>query len=503
MTPLVAVCPRTVDETAAALDVARSLEVPINARGAGTSVAGNAVRPGIVLDFSRHMNRVLSIDPESRTAVVQSGTVQTTLQAAPAPYSPRFGPDPSTRTRCTIGGMIGHNACDSRTLGYGQTSDNVTGLQVSTGGRELLQMTTGVTPSLVSGPDGSAVLTALQSISRSGLAAIRTEFAQFGRQVSGYALGHLLPENRFDVARMLVGSEGSLALVREASVRLVTEPAHRVLVVLGYPDIASADDASPTVLTFSPTACEGIDSRIVDVVRERRGPGAVPPPLARGAAWLFVEVVGDTVSEAVDRAQTLGRSCGALDSLVVTDNAQAASVWRIRADGAGLAGRSPAGLPAQAGWEDAAVPPARLGGYLRVFDSLMNDFGVTGLPYGHFSDVCLHIRINLPLDKPGGTTVFREFLPAAGASVAEYGASLSGEHGDGRARSELLPSTYSPEALDLYAAVKHAFDPANVLNPGIVVAQRRRPGKTTRRLLRSRRKLRCRERILRSVRRGR
>lgn len=471
VTPLVVVYPRTIDEAVTALEVARSIDVPITARGAGTSVAGNAVGTGIVLDFSRHMNKVLSIDPESRTATVQPGTVQATLQAATAPHSLRFGPDPSTHTRCTIGGMIGNNACGSRTLGYGRTSDNVTGLQVITGSGELLRMTTGVAPSQASGPDDSAVLTALHSISRSGLATIRTEFAQFGRQVSGYALEHLLPENRFDVARMLVGSEGTLALVTEASVRLVAEPAHRVLVVLGYPDIASAGDASPTVLTFSPTACEGIDSRIVDVVRERRGPGAVPP-LPRGAAWLFVEVVGDTVAEAVDKAQTLGRSCGALDSLVVTDSAQAASLWRIRADGAGLAGRSPAGLPAHAGWEDAAVPPARLGDYLREFDSLMNDFGVTGLPYGHFGDGCMHVRIDLPLDKPGGVQVFRDFLLAAGELVAGYGGSLSGEHGDGRARSELLPLMYSKDALDLFAAVKNAFDPDNILNPGVVVDPR-------------------------------
>ncbi|MFD6517676.1 FAD-binding and (Fe-S)-binding domain-containing protein [Rhodococcus sp. NPDC060176] len=468
--PSAVVFPHDADDVAAVIEVCREQGVPLTARGAGTSVAGNAVGTGVVLDFSRHMNRVLAVDAQAQTAVVQPGTVQAILQAAAAPHGVRFGPDPSTHTRCTIGGMIGNNACGSRTLGYGRTSDNVTGLRVLTATGEKLQLTTGVGGSTVTRPR-SAVLDTLHAVTGSGLATIRTEFAQFGRQVSGYALEHLLPENRFDVGRMLVGSEGTLAVITEATVRLVSDPPHRILVVLGYPDIAVAGDASPTVLTFSPTACEGIDSRIVDVVRERRGASAVPP-LPGGNAWLFVEVVGDTYAETLANAEAVARGCGAVDSLVVTDTTRAAALWRIRADGAGLSGRSPAGLPAHAGWEDAAVPPERLGDYLRDFDVLMDDFGVTGLPYGHFGDGCMHVRIDLPLDKPGGVDVFRRFLNAAGELVAGYGGSLSGEHGDGRARSELLPLMYSREALDLFAAVKYAFDPDNILNPGVVVDPR-------------------------------
>ncbi|MEV0032818.1 FAD-linked oxidase C-terminal domain-containing protein [Nocardia sp. NPDC050793] len=464
--PAVVVRPRASDEVAAVVEVCRREGVPLTSRGAGTSVAGNAIGTGVVLDFSRHMNRVVSIDAEARTATVEPGTVQIVLQQAAAEYGLRFGPDPSTFTRCTIGGMIGNNACGSRTLGYGRTSDNVTGLEVMTGGGELLRLT-----SPAEGLEVSPTLSDLRKLTRGGLATIRTELGLFGRQVSGYALEHLLPENGFDVARMLVGSEGTLAVTTQATVRLVSEPAHRVLVVLGYPDIAAAGDATPAVLAFGPTACEGIDSRIVDVVRERRGPGAVPP-LPEGAAWLFVEVAGDDFEAALAIARQLGSVCEAVDSLVVTDAARAAQLWRIRADGAGLAGRSPAGLPAHAGWEDAAVPPQRLGAYLRDFDALMAEFGVTGLPYGHFGDGCLHIRLDLPLGKPAGGAVFREFLTAAAKLVAGYGGSLSGEHGDGRARSELLPLMYSPEALQLFAAVKHAFDPDNVLNPGIVVDPR-------------------------------
>ncbi|WP_223166777.1 FAD-binding and (Fe-S)-binding domain-containing protein [Nonomuraea sp. SYSU D8015] len=455
--PLLVARPRSAEDVAAAVELCARHEIPLTARGAGTSVAGNAVGPGLLLDFSRHMNRVLDMDAGSRTAVVQPGVVQAALQLAAAPYGLRFGPDPSTHTRCTIGGMIGNNACGSRTLGYGRTSDNIAGLRAVAGDGTPLDLPTGKGPA------------ALRDLVMANLATIRTEFGRFGRQMSGYALEHLLPENGFDVARLLVGSEGTLAVLTEATVRLVRDPAHRVLVVLGYDDIAAAGDAAPALLEHRPTACEGLDARIVDVVRRRRGAHAVPP-LPRGAAWLFAEVAGDDEAEVLDRARRV--AAGGEDALVVTDRAEALALWRIREDGAGLAGRSPAGLPAHAGWEDAAVPPAMLGRYLRDFESLMAEHGLTGYPYGHFGDGCLHIRIDVPLDRPGGRKVFRDFLVAAATLVAGYGGSLSGEHGDGRARSELLPLMYSEAALDLFARVKAVFDPADVLNPGVLVRPR-------------------------------
>lgn len=462
VTPTAVVFPHDHAEVAATLEVCRRAGVPVTARGGGTSIAGNAVGAGVVLDFSRYMNRVVSVDPETRTAVVQPGVVQSVLQRASAPFGLRFGPDPSSQSRCTIGGMIGNNACGTRALGYGRTSDNVTAMRILTARGEDLRLDSGARTV------GSATLDGLAEIARAGLATIRTEFGRFGRQVSGYSMEHLLPERGFDVARLLVGSEGTLAVCTEATVRLVNEPAHRILVVLGFPDIAAAGDATPAILVHRPTACEGIDSRIVDVVRERKGVDAVPP-LPAGAAWLFVEVVGDTAAAALSRAIDLEKGSGAVDSLMVEDQLRAGALWRIRADGAGLSARSPAGRPAHAGWEDAAVPPERLGAYLRDFDALMADFNVTGMPYGHFGDGCMHVRIDLPLDRPGGAAVFREFMFAAATLVSGYGGSLSGEHGDGRARSELLPLMYSADALALMSAVKNTFDPDNVLNPGVLV----------------------------------
>lgn len=468
--PQAVVFPRDGDEMAAALRVGRELGVPLTARGAGTSVAGNAVGPGMVLDFSRHMNRVLRVDPETRTAVVQPGAVQEAVQQAAAPHGLRFGPDPSTSTRCTVGGMIGNNACGSRTLGYGRTVDNVARLKGILGTGSEFDLLAHPSATLETGAAALAEGRALNSLVGGELETIRTTFGQFGRQVSGYALEHLLPERRLNLARTLVGSEGTLALVTEATIDLVREPGHRLMVALGYADIASAGDAAPTVLGYEPTACEGLDSRLVGVVRERRGARSVPA-LPRGTAWLFVEISGDDRDEVRSRAVRLSRdgSLGAVDARLIEDSREAATLWRIRADGAGLAGRSPAGLPAHAGWEDAAVPPGSLGDYLREFDSLVESHGLTSSPFGHFGDGCLHVRLDLRLDRSDAPQALRSFMVDAAQLVGKYGGSLSGEHGDGRARGELLPYMYSPAAIDLFRAVKHICDPDNLLNPGILV----------------------------------
>ncbi|GAA3343015.1 FAD-binding and (Fe-S)-binding domain-containing protein [Amorphoplanes nipponensis] len=459
--PLAVVRPRHVDEVAAALAVARATGVPLTSRGAGTSVAGNAVGRGIVLDFSRHLNRVLEIDPQARTAVVEPGTVHAVLQKAVMPHGVRFGPDPSTHPRCTIGGMIGNNACGSRSLAYGRTSDNVAGLELLTAAGEALS----------TGPAGvhgaAPVLDELRTVVGRHLATARTEFDRFGRQVSGYAVQHLLPE-RFDLTRALVGSEGTLAVITRATVKLVVDAPVRVVVVLGFADIVAAGEAAPAVVAHGPTSCEGLDSRLLDVLRARRGPGAVPP-LPRGGAWLFVELAGDEAGEVAARARRLAAGGIADDALVVTDPAIQARLWRIREDGAGLAGRAPSDKPAWPGWEDAAVPPEKLGAYLARFDELVASYDLTSAPFGHFGDGCMHVRLDLPLDQPGGTKIMREFLTDAAKLVGEFGGSLSGEHGDGRARSELLPHMYSPDAIALFAGVKRAFDPDNLLNPGVLV----------------------------------
>ncbi len=433
--PQAVVRPRHTDELHAVLDVAREAGVPVTMRGAGTSIAGNAVGPGLVVDTVRHLGRVLEVDPEARTARVEPGVVHAALQAEAAAYGLRFGPDPSTHTRCTIGGMIGNNACGSRALGWGRTSDNVVDLDV-------LWVADDVPARLGALVDGH-------------LGHVRTAFGRFGRQVSGYSMEHLLPENGRSVDRFLVGSEGTLGVVAEATVRLV-EDLPRRLTVLGYASMVEAADAVPGLLEagLPLVACEGLDARIVDLVR---GSGSPVPELPRGAGWLFVEVTGE---EVVPPAGELGRR-------EVPDPAEAAALWRIREAGAGLAARSLA-TPAYSGWEDAAVPPVHLGAWLRDFDALLQEFDLDGVPYGHFGDGCVHARIDFTFDDSGRRR-FREFLVAGATALQAYGGSLSGEHGDGRARSELLPLMYDEESLALFGAVKDVCDPEGLLNPGVLV----------------------------------
>ena len=462
--PQAVVRPQHPDELAAIVDVARELRVPVTMRGAGTSIAGNAVGPGLVVDTVKHLNRVLDVDAEAGTAVVQPGTIHAVLQKAATAVGWRFGPDPSTHTRCTIGGMIGNNACGSRALGYGRMVDNVEAMSVVLGTGDTLALGPGGLAGAVGTGDVPA---ALDRLVGGHLGPIRTQFGRFGRQVSGYSLEHLLPENGRRLDRFLTGSEGTLGVITQATVRLVRDAPARTMVVLGYPSMIDAADAVPALLAHPLVACEGLDARIVDLVR---GAGKSVPDLPKGAGWLFAEVTGESLAETEALLAHVVADAGALDHRVVLDPAEAAALWRIREDGAGLAGRSLA-TPAYSGWEDSAVPPEHLGAWLRDFDGLLQQFGLDGVPYGHFGDGCVHVRIDFPLVHGAasieeGRGVFRGFMEAAAATLATYGGSLSGEHGDGRVRSELLSTMYDAEAIRLFGEVKAICDPLGVLNPG-------------------------------------
>lgn len=468
--PLAVAFPRTPEQAIAAFDLARAHGVPLTARGGGTSCASNAIGPGLVLDFSRHMNRVISIDSEARTATVEPGCVGSTLQAAAAQHGLRFGPDPSSQNRATIAGMVANNACGPHATAWGRTSDNIVSLDCVDGQGRRFTATTGHDAALSDVPG-------LASLIDSNLAPIRTELGRFKRQVSGYSLEHLTPEGGRNLAAMLAGTEGTLVLILSITVRLVPLPDAPVLAALGYRSMIEAADDVPALLTHSPLAVEGMDRRLVDVVRAHKGPGAVPA-LPEGEGWLFVEVgaPGEDVTASLERARALCADSAAIDTVVYPPGDQASALWRIRADGAGLGGRTPpdgAGGGDQQAWpgfEDAAVPPDNLGAYLRDFTALMEEFDIDGLLYGHFGDGCVHVRLAMPLETPGGVAHSRAFLQSAARICAAHGGSVSGEHGDGRARGELLHFMYSPEMLDLFARVKHVFDPDNLLNPGVLAS---------------------------------
>ena len=468
--PLAVAFPRTPEQAIAAFDLARAHGVPLTARGGGTSCASNAIGPGLVLDFSRHMNRVVSIDPEARTATVEPGCVGSTLQAAAAEYGLRFGPDPSSQNRATIAGMVANNACGPHATAWGRTSDNIVSLDCVDGRGRRFTATTGHDATLSDVPG-------LASLIDSHLAPIRTQLGRFKRQVSGYSLEHLTPEGGRNLAAMLAGTEGTLVLILSITVRLVPLPDAPVLAALGYHSMIEAADDVPALLAHSPLAVEGMDRRLVDVVRAHKGPGAVPA-LPEGEGWLLVEVgaPGEDVTASLERARALCADSAAIDTVVYPPGAQASALWRIRADGAGLGGRTPpdgeGGGDQQAwpGFEDAAVPPENLGAYLRDFTALMEEFDIDGLLYGHFGDGCVHVRLAMPLETPEGVAHSRAFLQSAARICAAHGGSVSGEHGDGRARGELLRFMYTPEMLDLFARVKHIFDPDNLLNPGVLAS---------------------------------
>ncbi|WP_248279083.1 FAD-binding and (Fe-S)-binding domain-containing protein [Brevibacterium sp. 'Marine'] len=458
LVPAAIVFPHDEGEVARVLSVARRLGVPITSRGAGTSIAGNAIGRGIVLDFSLHMNAVLDLDPDEQAAWVQSGCIHAHLQKQAKPHGLRFGPDPSTHTRCTIGGMIGNNACGPRALGYGRTGDNILALKI------MLIDGTVVT---LDDADASTTFPRLHELVAQNLGTIRTNFGTFSRQVSGYGLESLLPENGFDVRRAFAGTEGTWGVILAAKMRLVKDPSFTSAVVLGYADMVAAAHDAPLLKDFPVAACEGLDSRMLDRVIDTKGAEAVPP-LPEGAGWLVVELTGENEAKLEAETQRLISESKALDSAVL-DARAAAEVWAIRADGAGLVSRTPDGRDAHAGWEDSAVPVDHLGDYLHDLMELLEEHGLWAIPYGHFGDGCLHMRVDFPLADPNGGQVMRDFMVAATKLVARYGGSVSGEHGDGRARSELLRLMYTPAALDLFSQVKRLFDPQHLLNPGVIV----------------------------------
>ena len=457
--PLGVVAPRDADDVAATLAACRAHGVPVVARGGGTSIAGQATGTGVVLDFTRHMNGLVSLDPASRTAVVQPGLVLDRLQQAAAPHGLRFGPDPSTHSRCTLGGMIGNNSCGSHSVAWGTTADSVSELSVITARGDRL----------TSGRDWAGAPEGLRPLAEAELARLRTGFPDLPRRISGYALDALLPENGADVARSFCGSEGTLGIVTEAVLRLVEAPRARALAVLGYADESAAAEAAAGLLVHGPLTVEGMAA---DLVRSTAD-------LPRGGAWLVVETGGGTEAEARARAETIVRAADVLDSLVVTDPAGQRTLWRIREDASGTATRMPGGTSqppgagggseAWPGWEDCAVPPAQLGPYLRDFRSLLGTHDLRGTPYGHFGDGCIHVRIDFDLLTEPGVARFRRFSEELAELVTAHGGSLSGEHGDGQARAELLPRMYGAEMVTLFERAKGVWDPDDLLNPGMLV----------------------------------
>jgi FAD/FMN-containing dehydrogenase/Fe-S oxidoreductase len=478
--PIGVVTPRSREDILATVETCRHHRAPILARGGGTSLAGQCCNAAVVLDMSRHYGRILSLDPEARTARIQPGVVLDDLRAAARGHGLSFGPDPSTHSRCTLGGMLGNNSCGVHSVMTGKTVDNVVSLEVLTYDGVTMEVgpTSDAELARIAGGGGrrAEIYGRMKAIADRNADRIRSEYPDMPRRVSGYNLDELLPERGFDVARALVGSEGTLVTILEATVKLVEWPPASTLLVLGYPDVYAAADHVPILLEHEPMGLEGIDDALVAYLRAKGLGSRQPDLLPAGAGWLIVEFGGDTADEAGARAreamEALARAAGAdaPTMLVHDDEASAAAVWELRESALGATTRVSERGDSWPGWEDSAVRPDLLADYLRELRTLFRAYDLETNLYGHFGDGCVHCRLPFDLRTETGLERYRAFLDEAAELVCgKYGGSLSGEHGDGVARGPLLVHMYSAEILDAFRAFKEAWDPDHRMNPGRIV----------------------------------
>jgi len=472
--PIGVLVPCDAEDVAAAVAVCREYDAPLLPRGAGTSLAGQSCNVAVVIDFTKYMNRVLELNAAGRYARVQPGVVLDALRDQAERHEVTFGPDPSTHSRCTLGGMIGNNSCGTHSLLAGKTVDNVQELTVLLYDGTL--MTVGATTATQfesiarAGGRRAEIYQALHAIGDRHAATIRSEFPDIPRRVSGYNLEQLLPENGFHVARALVGTEGTCALVLEARVTLIESPQYRSLVGLGYADTFAAADHVMEILPFKPIGLEGFEGAMIDGLKRRGAPNLDLMPDGRG--FLLVEFGASSAAEARAQAESLmthlARVPGAPTARLYTPT-EAKAVWKIREAGPRAASNAPGQPPRWEGWDDAAVAPEKLGAYLRELRALLNEFAYDAAYYGHFGHGCIHMQTSFDLQTEPGIRKYAEFIDRAADIVVRHGGSISGEHGDGQARGALLAKMFSADLMDAFRQFKHAWDPRGRMNPGKLI----------------------------------
>lgn len=475
--PIGVVLPHDSDDVIATVALARQFGAPILARGGGTSLAGQCCNVAVVLDMSKYMHRIVELDPQQKFARVEPGIILDDLRDAAERHNLTFGPDPATHTHCTIGGMIGNNSCGVHALMAGKTVDNIDELEILTydGVRMRVGLTSDDEIARIIGEGGrrGEIYAGLKRIRDTCSERIRARYPKIPRRVSGYNLDELLLENGFNVARALVGSECTCVVVLEAKCRLVYSPPIRSLVVLGYDDIYIGADHVPRVLEFKPIGLEGIDDKLVGDMRAKNMHPQALPLLPEGNGWLIVEFGGETREEADASARRMIEGLEGEPRLrsmaLYSEPKQQRLVWGIRESGLGATAYTPGKPRTWEGWEDAAVAPEKLGRYLRDLRKLLDKYGYVGDLYGHFGDGCVHTRNNFDLESASGIAKYRSFIDEAADLVVSYGGSLSGEHGDGQSRGELLPKMYGEELIAAFREFKSLWDPEWKMNPGKVI----------------------------------
>src|SRR5438034_1244921 len=475
--PIGVVLLRDADDVVAAITLAREFSAPILCRGGGTSLAGQCCNVAVVLDFSKYMAEILEVDPARRVARVQPGVILDHLRNAAEKHHLTFATDPASHDRCTLGGMIGNNSCGVHSIMAGKTDDNVEELEILT--YDGLRMKVGETSDqeldaiIREGGRRGGIYAGLKSLRDKYGDLVRQRDPKIPRRVSGYNLNFLLSENGFHVARALVGSEGTCVTVLEATCRLVESPPARVRRVIAYPDVYQCADHVPEVMTHNPIGLEGIDDLLVKSTRRKGINSEGLALLPEGGGWLFAEFGGDTPADAEAKAHSLmdalGKSASPPQMRLFTDSRQVRYVWEIRESSLGVLAYVPGEPFSWEGWEDSAVAPEKLGPYLRDLRKLMNSYGYRGSLYGHFGHGCVHNRTNFDFESQPGIAKYRRFVEEAADLVVSFGGSLSGEHGDGQSRAELLPKMFGPELVQAFRGFKSLWDPEWKMNPGKVV----------------------------------
>lgn len=476
--PIGVLIPCDAQDAEKAMMVCRQHGAPVLSRGGGTSLCGQCCNVAVVFDFSKSMNAILEIDPDRRQARVQPGVVLDTLRQEAEKHQLTFGPDPATHTHCTLGGMIGNNSCGVHSVMAGKTDANVEGLDVLLydGSRFEIRGQADeaeIERIIAQGGRKGEIYTQLRALRDEYAEEIRQRFPEIPRRVSGYALDNLLPERGFDVAKTLVGTEATCVMVLEATLRLVPSPPVRSLLVLGYSDVYSAADHILEVLESGPIGLEGMDDRLVqDMIKSNVHPDNVKL-LPDGGGWLLVEYGGASKSESDAKAHLLMTRLRSLPNgpsmKLYDDPAVEKMIWRVREAGLGATAHVPGSKVTWEGWEDSAVPPANLGRYLRKLRELFNKYSYDCCLYGHFGQGCVHTRIDFDLVTHEGIQTYRSFLDEAADLVVGLGGSLSGEHGDGQSKAELLPRMYGPRLIEAFEKFKSIWDPTWKMNPGKVV----------------------------------
>ena len=475
--PIGVIVPRDKEDVLATVALCRDHGAPLLARGGGTSLAGQCCNSAVILDFSKYMASILEIDPVRRIARVEPGVVLDTLRAAAEKHQLTFAPDPATHDRCTLGGMIGNNSCGVHSIMAGKTDDNIESLEVLT--YDCQRMHVGATSAddfdrfIREGGRRGEIYAGLKSLADRHGEQVRRQFPNIPRRVSGYNLNHLLPENGFHVARALVGSEGTCVTILEATCRLVESPPSRVLLVIGWPDIYICADHVPQIMEHRPIGLEGLDDIMVNASRRKGVNLEGLALLPEGGGWLMVEFGASTTDEAEAQArhlmEVLDRSPAPPSMRHFADPRMARRIWEVRESSLGVTSHVPGEPLRWEGFEDSAVAPDKLGAYLRDLRKLMQAFHYEGSFYGHFGHACVHTRMDYDLESTEGVRKFRQFMEEAADLVVHYGGSLSGEHGDGQARAELLPKMFGPELMQAFREFKTLWDPDWKMNPGKLI----------------------------------